>query len=167
MKYFGYILVFLSISAFAQQVPTLEIARINSSELSIGDTVRVDLHIKSAGYELSSFQMFVMYNSDVLKLLFVDQINENFKSNWHDNKTELFYAAVFADMNRGGILLKEEELLCELVFIYKGGETNLEWGTEEIRRDGTLYEGKTIFTDLDNNDIDFTLINGCVCKIKK
>ena len=79
----------------------------------------------------------------------------------------MFYAALFTDKSRKGILLNGEELLCELIFIYNGGETTLEFGTEEIRKEGKLYEGKTLFTDIDNNDIDFTLINGCVCKINE
>lgn len=157
----------MSILVFGQKKTTLEIEKINSSTLKKGQHIEVKLYMNPVHVSYSSFQIYLHFNHDVLDYVSTQNIDPEFKEGWRDNITENFYAAVFVDFKQNGFTMNEKTLICEIEFVYKGGETVIKWGKESEKKDGALIKGETKFTDLKNNSLALELVDGCVCKTAK
>ena len=154
---------FLALYLNGQEVLTLSIDKIDSKTLSIGDKVSVKITLGKTTFKLSSFQLYVKYNADVLEYQKTKQVYSQFGSNWHDNIVNDLFAALYVDMNQTGFEVPEDIVICELEFIYLGGNTDLKFGTKEERVNKVLLNGETLFTDLSNNNVPLNLIDGCIC----
>lgn len=156
-------IVFFIGSAWAQQV-TLSIDKLNSNNLKVGDSVVVNINIEKFYQTISSFQCFLEYDQNVLQFVKSKQVNDIVKSSWRENLTEYFYVGLFIDMTREGFNVSNDETLCQLSFVYLGGETDLIFGTENKIVNNAKTMGETKFTNRNNEAIELNLINGCVCK---
>jgi len=165
MRFIAIVFVFFSISLSAQEVSSIKIENIDSEDLKKGDTVSVSVTFNNVMEEISSFQLYINYNKEVVEYLSTENVNELFKGSWTDNATDFVYAAVFINFQGRGLVIADRKTICEIKFLYKGGETELGWGKERKENETTLIEGETIFTTWDNKNLGADLINGCVCKL--
>lgn len=156
--------ILLSAFLYGQEVTTLTIDKIDISNLNIGDKISINLNITNLEYKPSSFQLYIEYDNKVLEYVSTTNINEQIKKGWQENNNKNVYAAVCMDLSRKGFDLAKQELMCTLEFIYKGGESKLNWSTESVTEGGILKMGSTTFTDVGNNTMSVNLINGCVCE---
>jgi len=165
MKNLFTILALLSITSLSWAQPLkLSIDKINSSELKVGDTVSVNLHIEKYPQTISSFQMYILFDQAVLKYIETKHVNKLFKATWRDNITVNFFVGLFLDFTKQGFNVENDERICEIVFVYQGGETDLVWCAEDETKDGVKIKGKTKFLNSKNEHIDLVLVDGCVCK---
>jgi hypothetical protein len=168
MKTILLILVFF-ISGYyvnAQEVLTLSIDKINSKTLSRGDTIPVRVYMEQNSFELSTFQLFFKYDANVIEYIKTNLVNKKFTENWHDNVIQDLFAAVYVDVNKSGFSATEKIAICELNFIYKGGETDLMFGKESVIEQEVRLNGETKFTTLTNANLPLNLIHGCVCELE-
>lgn len=157
---------FIGFYLSGQELTTLSIDRIDSKSLSKGDNISVKIKLDKTSFVLSSFQLYINYDPDVLKYQETNQIHNYFSESWKDNDMDGLYAALYVDFNRTGFEVSEDIILCELEFTYQGGECDLSFGTEEVRENNVLLNGLTMFTDLPNNTVPLNLVNGCVCNLE-
>lgn len=154
---------FIGLYINGQEALTLSIDKIDSKSLSKGDKVSVKIELDKTSFRLSSFQLYIKFDQVVLEYQETKQINSKFGGNWHDNIINDLYAALFVDLTQTGFEVSEKIVLCELEFIYLGGDTDLKFGTENQRVDEVLRNGETKFTDLSNNNMPLNLLDGCIC----
>jgi len=156
-------IVFITSLSWAQSLK-LSIDNINSSEINLGDTISVNLHIDKYPQTISSFQMYILFDQSVLKYVETKDVNKLFKATWRDNLTVNFFVGLFLDFTKKGFVVENDEDICELVFVYQGGETDLVWCTEDETKEGIKIKGKTKFLNSKNEHIVLELVDGCVCK---
>lgn len=150
----------------AQKISTLHIDKMNSSDFTPGDIVKVSVFIDELTDPVALIQMYIGFDEKVLQYKSTSYVNPVFKNGWKDNVTSLYFAAVFISVNSTGNIEEQMGKLCELEFIYKGGVTDLIWGTEEVIQNGVRITGDTRFFDSNSKDIVLSLIDGCVCKLE-
>lgn len=160
------IFVLMASMAWSQGKTVLSIKNVNTDKLKTGDHIAVQLFLESSEKRLSSFQMYLKYDQDVLTYKEIKNVNSLIKNSWFDNQTPNFIAALYFDNIQKGIHFEGKQLLCEVEFIYNGGETDIQWGTESKIVDGVMFMGITKFTNIEKTDIKPELINGCVCPAK-
>lgn len=149
-----------------QEVVTLSIDKIDAKTLSKGDVVSVNIHLDNSSFVLSSFQLYMKYDPDVLEYQKSKKVNGHLSDNWHDNDNNGLYAGLYIDMSRVGFKVSEKIIICEVEFVYLGGETDLLFGKENVREGDVLKNGLTKFTDLTNSNITLNLIEGCICNFE-
>lgn len=149
-----------------QETVTLSIDKVDTQSLSKGDTVSVKIYLDQTSFVLSSFQMYMNYDPTVLKYNKTKQVNGHFAKNWHDNNNIGLYAGVYIDMARAGFKVSEKFIICEIEFIYQGGNTDLTFGTENEREGDVLKNGQTKLADLSNSTVPLNYISGCVCSFE-
>ena len=155
-------IVFITGLSFAQPI-ILSIDKYNSDELNVGDTLSVSLDVAKYPQKISGFQLYLTFDQNVLTYLETMEVNKLFKSTWRDNKTDNFYVGLFLDFTQQGFILDEDETICQLIFIYNGGQTDLIWGTIDEVKDGLKIKGQTAFINPQNEYFELTLMDGCVC----
>ena len=167
-KYFVLIsAIFFAGVLFAQDKTSLTIEKINSTLLKPGDKITVPVYLQSPEKDLSSFQLYLKYDQEVLTYQKIDNVNPLIKDKWYDNHTPNFIAGLYLDDKRVGIHFDGYSHLFDVEFIYNGGQTDIKWDTESKIEDGVMYDGITKFTVIDNKvDVPLELNNGCVCPLK-
>jgi hypothetical protein len=165
-KFLIIISIFLfSVVSFSQQL-NLSIDKINSGDLKIGDTTKVNINVKKTQFPISSFQLYLEYNSDVLKYINTSFINDIIFKGWTDNQTDKYFAGVFIAFSKDGIFIEEDLTLLELSFIYLGGETDIKWCNGDISINGDTKKVETLFFQPNSEVLESNLQNGCVCNHK-
>lgn len=149
-----------------QEVVTLSIDKVDAKNLSKGDVVSVKIHLNQTSFVLSSFQLYMKYDPAVLKYQKTKKVNGYLSDNWHDNDNIGLYAGLYIDMTRVGFKVSENLIICEVEFVYLGGETDLLFGKENLIEGDVLKNGLTKFTDLTNSIITLNLVEGCVCNFE-
>jgi len=149
-----------------QEVVTLSIDKIDAKSLSEGDVVSIKIHLDKTSFVLSSFQLYMKYDPAVLKYQKTKQVNGHLSNNWHDNDNIGLFAGLFVDMNQVGFKVSENIIICEVEFVYLGGETDLIFGTENVREGDVLKNGLTKFTDLTNSNMPLNFLEGCLCNFE-
>ena len=157
---------FIGLYINGQEALTLSIDKIDTKLLSKGDKVSVKIELDKTSFQLSSFQLYVKFDQAVLEYQKTKQVYSHFSDNWNDNVITDLYAALYIDLNRTGFEVLEKIVLCELEFIYLGGNSNLKFGAKEERVNEILRSGETIFTDFSNNNIPLNLLDGCICSFE-
>ena len=160
------VIIGLFYSLPAQDVTTFRIAEINSGNLQKGELIQVPLYIDNVSETLTSFLFFVEFDTAVLEYKRTTDIKEIFKKGWQENITEYFYAAIYMDMMKSGKKENQAGKFCTLEFLYKGGESTISWGKENIIENSIKKMGKTEAIGISNNNLNLKLIDGCVCKTK-
>lgn len=148
-----------------QDLATLRINKIDTKELSIGDIISVKIELDKTSFIISSIELFMKYDTSVLKYQSTKYIHDQFAKGWKDNSLEGLYAAVYIDSDPNGFEVIEDIILCELEFTYLGGDSYLSFGTEEDRYTEVPLNGETRITDVLNNTLPLNLSDGCVCNI--
>jgi len=163
-KNFLIFVLFLMVQGInAQEINALRIGSVDMSDLKPGDLVRVPVYFDEITQAISLFQIYITFDHTVLEFVSTTNISDSFEDGWRDNITDSFFAAVFIDMKRSGKSSEQKGKLCELEFKYKGGETELLWGTETILEENVRVAGETKLVGVDKSDLSLKLVNGCIC----
>lgn len=148
-----------------QDLATLKINKIDSKSLSKGDSVTVRIELDKTSFVISSIQLYMQYDSSVLKYQGTTYIHDQFARSWKENSLAGLYAGFYTDAGQNGFEVLENIIVCELEFTYLGGATYLSFGTEEDRYNEVPINGETRIINLLNDTLPLDLIDGCVCDI--
>lgn len=158
-------ILFTSI-AWSQNNTVLSIENVNSDDLKLDDQITVHVYLECPLKDLSSFQLYLKYDQKVLDYQKITNVNPIIKDSWFDNHTPNFIAALYLDSKQMGIYIEGKQLLFDVEFIYKGGQTTIDWGTESKIEDGVMFMGETKFTRIEKTEVILNLKSACVCPSK-
>jgi len=151
----------------AQELTTLRIGEIDVSGYNKGDKIVVPVYCDNLSDDIGALQLYITYDQSVLDYQKVSYIHPKIEEEWRDNNTENFWAAVWISMTRQTVFFNPGDKICELEFIYVGGQTDLVWGKENETIEGRIIKGETKIIDLNSQVFSLNLINGCVCNLEK
>lgn len=156
------VVCFASLS-WGQQL-NVSIDKINSNSLKVGDTVLINLNVEQYLQPISSFQIFFEFDQNVLDFVKTKNVNDLFSSQWRDNINENYFVGLYIDYNKVGLTIDNDDIICQLQFVYKGGDSDLSWSRSTDNKENSKVKGITKFLNSQNEPIDLNLIDGCVCK---
>lgn len=151
----------------AQESATLRIGEVDVSGYNKGDKIIVPVYCDVHTGKIAAFQLYIAYDHSVLTFQKTSYINPKFQKDCIENNTENFWTANWMGDNIEEISLNQNEKIFELEFIYQGGQTDLEWETEQVVKDRVIVKGETMVINAIPEEFEVNLINGCVCNPEK
>lgn len=162
----NYILLFAIVALFsslnAQEIK-LEIDKVNTTELKVGEPIILNITCSSAIQDIVAFQMYFDFDQKVLTYQKTSNTAEIIASSWMENINDFFYSSNWILINKP-INIEAGTVLCSLQFIYHGGETDITWQHKQLMENGYIVKGKSLFYDSKYQEILIEYVNGCVCK---
>lgn len=167
-------------TTFAQTYPaTLTIGNVDASGLEPGTefTIPVMLSNRSGGL-IKGLQLYLEFDHTLFEWAGthefpMDGIKDLHASmpydpeDWMFNDTGSQFVALWLDPSHGGIEMGDDELIFNLLFVYKtkmpvGSETRFVWGETIEIVDGLLIRGETKMVSEKMDYFNLTLVNGSI-----